>query len=164
MMTPPKQERNHALTSRLKERGAELVETAFVLPLLLTLLIGVFWAARAYSALYAYATLRSGNSKAGFVTAGSIYALAAPSFSLRPQMLGYLSIILTLIALERFRQGKTGLMVSSTAMELPVLLVLVMGMIRIVQADNVQFGLDYRRRVTLLFHNILLRATCPRAT
>lgn len=31
------------------ECGAELVEAAFVLPLLLTLLIGIFWAARAYN-------------------------------------------------------------------------------------------------------------------
>lgn len=34
---------------RRGERGAELVEMAFVLPLLLTLLIGIFWAARAYN-------------------------------------------------------------------------------------------------------------------
>jgi Flp pilus assembly protein TadG len=34
---------------RRGERGAELVEMAFVLPVLLTLLIGVFWAARAYN-------------------------------------------------------------------------------------------------------------------
>src|SRR6266436_582253 len=57
-------------------------------------------------ALYAYATLRSGKSKAGFVTAATLYVLATPSFSLRPQMLGYLFVILTLIVLEYFRQGK----------------------------------------------------------
>jgi len=57
-------------------------------------------------ALYAFATLRSGNSKAGFVTAAGLYALVTPSLSLRPQMLGYLFIIPTLIALERFRQNK----------------------------------------------------------
>jgi hypothetical protein len=57
-------------------------------------------------ALYAYATLRSGNSKAGFVTAAALYVLVTPSLSLRPQMLGYLFIILTLIVLEYFRQGK----------------------------------------------------------
>jgi Flp pilus assembly protein TadG len=34
---------------RRSEVGAELVEMAFVLPLLLTLLIGIFWAARAYN-------------------------------------------------------------------------------------------------------------------
>lgn len=32
-----------------EERGAEIVEMAFVMPLLLTLLLGVFWAARAYN-------------------------------------------------------------------------------------------------------------------
>ena len=57
-------------------------------------------------ALYGLATLRSGNSKAGFVAATALLALANLSFSLRPQMLGYLFLILTLIALERFRQGK----------------------------------------------------------
>ena len=57
-------------------------------------------------ALYGYATLRSGNSKAGFVACAVLYALTTPFFSMRPQMLGYLFLILTLIALERFRQGK----------------------------------------------------------
>jgi hypothetical protein len=57
-------------------------------------------------ALYAYATLRSGNSKAGFVSSGVLCSLAFASFSLRPQMLGYLFLVLTLIALERFRKGK----------------------------------------------------------
>jgi hypothetical protein len=57
-------------------------------------------------ALYAYATLRSKNSKAGFVAATVLLVLAAANFNLRPQMLGYLFLILTLIALERFRQGK----------------------------------------------------------
>jgi hypothetical protein len=58
------------------------------------------------AALYAFATLRSGNSKAGFVATAVLIILATPSFSLRPQMLGYLFLILTLIAMERFRQGK----------------------------------------------------------
>ncbi len=57
-------------------------------------------------ALYAYTALRCGNSKAGFVAATALYLLATPSFSLRPQMLGYLFIILTLIVLEYFRKGK----------------------------------------------------------
>jgi hypothetical protein len=56
-------------------------------------------------ALYAFATVRSGNSKAGFVTAAALYILATPSFSLRPQMFGYLFIILTLMAVELFRKG-----------------------------------------------------------
>jgi hypothetical protein len=57
-------------------------------------------------ALYGYASLRSRNSKAGFVAATVLLVLAAANFNLRPQMLGYLFLILTLIALERFRQGR----------------------------------------------------------
>lgn len=57
-------------------------------------------------ALYGYTTLRSGNSKAAFVTCAVLFALTTPFFSMRPQMLGYFFLILTLIALERFRQGK----------------------------------------------------------
>jgi hypothetical protein len=57
-------------------------------------------------ALYSFATLRSGNSKAGFVAAAVLCSLAFASFTLRPQMLGYLFLVLTLIALERFRQGR----------------------------------------------------------
>jgi hypothetical protein len=56
--------------------------------------------------LYGLATLRSGNSKAGFVAAAVLLALANLSFTLRPQMLGYLFLIIILIALERFKQGK----------------------------------------------------------
>jgi hypothetical protein len=57
-------------------------------------------------ALYGYAALRSRNSKAGFVAATVLLVLAAANFNLRPQMLGYLFLIVTLIALERFRQGR----------------------------------------------------------
>jgi hypothetical protein len=57
-------------------------------------------------ALYGYATVRSGNSKAGLATAAILFVLANASFSLRPQMLGYLFLVLTLVALEKFRQGK----------------------------------------------------------
>ena len=57
-------------------------------------------------ALYALATLRAGNSKAGFVASAALLILASASFTLRPQMIGYLFLILTLIVLERFRQGK----------------------------------------------------------
>jgi len=57
-------------------------------------------------ALYGFATLRSGNCKAAFLVSAVLLALATASFNLRPQMLGYLFLILTLIALERFRQGK----------------------------------------------------------
>ena len=57
-------------------------------------------------ALYGLATLRSGNCKAAFFASVPLITLAAVSFNLRPQMLGYLFLILTLIAMELFRQGK----------------------------------------------------------
>lgn len=57
-------------------------------------------------ALYALGTIRSGNAKAGFVAAVLLLPLATPSFTLRPQMLGYLFLVLTMIALELFRHGK----------------------------------------------------------
>ena len=57
-------------------------------------------------AVYALATLRSGNAKAGFAATAVLIALTTPSFSGRPQMLGYLFLIVTLILLERFRQGR----------------------------------------------------------
>jgi hypothetical protein len=59
-------------------------------------------------ALYALTTLRCGNSKAAFVTCAVLLPLVYPSCSLRPQMLGYFFLVLTLIVLERFRQGHTG--------------------------------------------------------
>lgn len=57
-------------------------------------------------ALYYLGALRSGNSKAGFLAAGLLSSLIFVSFTLRPQMLGYLFLVLTMIALEFFRQGK----------------------------------------------------------
>ena len=59
-------------------------------------------------ALYALTTLRCGNSKAAFVTCAVLLPLVYPSCSLRPQMLGYFFLVLTLIVLERFRQAHTG--------------------------------------------------------
>jgi len=56
--------------------------------------------------LSASVTLSCRNSKAGFVGAAVLLVLASPAFTLRPQMLGYLFLILTLISLERFRTGK----------------------------------------------------------
>jgi hypothetical protein len=55
--------------------------------------------------LYWLATVRSGNSKAAFVSALFLASLAFASFTLRPQMLGYLFLILTLLVMEKFRQG-----------------------------------------------------------
>jgi hypothetical protein len=59
-------------------------------------------------ALYAYATMRSGNSKAGFVSALVLCSLAFASFTLRPQMIGYFFLVLLLIVMERFQQGSMG--------------------------------------------------------
>ncbi len=58
--------------------------------------------------LYALATLRSGNSKAAFVACGIVLYLTIVFFTLRPQMLAYVFLVLTLIILERFRQGRSG--------------------------------------------------------
>jgi hypothetical protein len=58
--------------------------------------------------LYLLATIRCGNSKAGFIACVLLSLLAGVSFSLRPQMFGYLFLVLALICLERFRQGKPG--------------------------------------------------------
>jgi hypothetical protein len=57
-------------------------------------------------ALYAFATIRARNSKAGFLAAAVLYALASAQFTMRSQMLGYFFLLLTLITLELFRQGK----------------------------------------------------------
>jgi hypothetical protein len=64
------------------------------------------WASIVMLTLYAYTTLRSGNSKAGFVVSALLCSMAFATFNLRPQMLAYLFLIVTLIVLERFRQGK----------------------------------------------------------
>lgn len=56
--------------------------------------------------LYAFATLRSHNSKAGFVAAAMLCTFAFANFNLRSQMFGYLFLIITLTILELFREGK----------------------------------------------------------
>jgi hypothetical protein len=55
--------------------------------------------------LYYYATLRCGNSKAAFVACATLIPTVGPFFTLRPQLLGTLFLLITLIILERFRQG-----------------------------------------------------------
>lgn len=56
--------------------------------------------------LYYYAYVRCGNVKAAFVACVVLLPLAVVSFSLRPQLLGFIFLILTLICLERFREGR----------------------------------------------------------
>lgn len=55
--------------------------------------------------LYYFATIRCGNPKAGFLVSAVLINLAN-SFNLRPQMLGYLFLLLTLIILQKFRGGE----------------------------------------------------------
>ncbi len=55
--------------------------------------------------LYYYAYICSGSVKAAFVACALLLPLAFLPFSMRPQILGYAFLIVTLISLERFRQG-----------------------------------------------------------
>jgi hypothetical protein len=56
--------------------------------------------------LYTYATLVSGNSKSAFVACATVLAPAALFFTLRPQLIGYVFLLVMLICLELFRRGK----------------------------------------------------------
>jgi len=55
--------------------------------------------------LYYYAYVRCGNWKAACVATGLLLPVAAVTFSLRPQLFGYIFLLVTLICLDRFRQG-----------------------------------------------------------
>ncbi len=66
------------------------------------LAVAILWA------LYVLTTQRCGNSKAAFVTCAVMMPMVYPSCSLRPQMVGYLFLVITLIVLERFRRSHTG--------------------------------------------------------
>ncbi|MCL5005414.1 MAG: hypothetical protein M1404_02675 [Acidobacteria bacterium] len=56
--------------------------------------------------MFSYAYIRSRSGKASFVACALLLPLAVLSFTLRPQLLGYIFLLITLILLERFRQGK----------------------------------------------------------
>ena len=55
--------------------------------------------------LYYYAYIRSGNVKAALAACAAVWPLLGLCFSLRPQLLGYVFLLITLICLERYRQG-----------------------------------------------------------
>ena len=55
--------------------------------------------------LYHYAYLRCRNPKAAFMACAAVLPLAVFFFTFRPQLVGYDFFVLTLIILERFRQG-----------------------------------------------------------
>jgi len=56
--------------------------------------------------LYGYASLVSGNSKAALVACALFLPLLTVFFTPRPQLIGYIFLVITLICLERYRQGK----------------------------------------------------------
>ena len=56
--------------------------------------------------IYVYAYLRCHNVRAAFVAAAVLLPLAMRA-TLRPQQFGYIYLLMTLICLERFRQGRT---------------------------------------------------------
>ena len=74
------------------------------LPVLVALVIAL--ASTLVLLLYYYAYLRSRNIKAAFVACIVLLPLAALFFAVRPQLLGYIFLLLTLICLESFRQGR----------------------------------------------------------
>ncbi len=55
--------------------------------------------------LYVYATLRSKDCKAAAVACVFVLPLITVCFTLRPQLIGYIFLLITLLCLERFRQG-----------------------------------------------------------
>jgi hypothetical protein len=56
--------------------------------------------------VYYFAWLRCQNAYAAFFSTFALLPLAALFFTLRPQLMGYIFLVLTLILLERFRQDK----------------------------------------------------------
>lgn len=60
--------------------------------------------------LFYYCYLRSRDVTAAFLACALLLPLAALSFSVRPQLPGYVFLLVTLISLERFRQGRPKLL------------------------------------------------------
>ena len=55
--------------------------------------------------VYYYAGIRSHNPKSAFLACAAVWPMLSISFTVRPQLLGYIALLVTLISLERFRQG-----------------------------------------------------------
>jgi len=72
------------------------------------MVLDVILAAAILFALYTLVTLRCKNPKAAFMVCTCFLPLVYSSLNLRPQMISYLLLILTLLILERFRQGHMG--------------------------------------------------------
>lgn len=56
--------------------------------------------------VYYSASLASGNPKSAFAATALTLPLLGSCFSVRPQLLGYIFLLITLICLERYRQGR----------------------------------------------------------
>ena len=56
--------------------------------------------------VYCFAWLASGNPKSAFAATALILPLLGTCFSVRPQLLGYIFLLITLICLERYRRGR----------------------------------------------------------
>lgn len=56
--------------------------------------------------IYIYAYVKSRNAKAAFAACALMLPLIIIFFNLRPQLLGYIFLLITLIGLESFRQGR----------------------------------------------------------
>ncbi len=67
--------------------------------------LGILLAILLVLLLYAYATLRSGNSKASAVACALLLPEVAIIFTARPQVLGYILLVACFIILELFRRG-----------------------------------------------------------
>jgi len=57
--------------------------------------------------LYRYAAVKCGDSKAAFAACAVLVPVLGAFFTLRPQLFGAIFLVLTLLILERFRQGRS---------------------------------------------------------
>src|SRR5579862_9270703 len=55
---------------------------------------------------YGYAWIRSGNPLASAAAVAILLQVEQPMFTLRPQLIGYIFLLLTLISLDLFKQGR----------------------------------------------------------
>jgi hypothetical protein len=87
-----------------------LGEVFLALPAQAAGLVGLAWFQKAMVVvisllIYLYSYLACGNSKAACIASAVVLPLAPVTFTLRPQMFGYIFLLLMLICLHYFRQG-----------------------------------------------------------
>lgn len=69
-------------------------------------ILDVSFAASIILLIYGYSYVKSRNSKAAFIACAVALPLVIVFSDLRPQLLGYIFLLITLISLESFRQGR----------------------------------------------------------